>query len=158
MSNPLDGFTPHETADDAARQRRAETVVARMMGQDPFSQWLGIEVLAVSPGNCALRMTVRPEMANGFGVAHGGIAFSFADSAFAFASNSHGRVAVSVDTQIAHTRPVHAGDVLEAVATEEQVTERLGFYRVQVMRNDEPVALFRGTVYRKRDLHPVEES
>lgn len=135
-------------------QARAEAVVAGMMARDAFSQWLGVEVLRVGPGTAALRMTVRPEMTNGFGVAHGGITFSVADSALAFASNSHGRVAMSIDTQIAHAKAVHVGDVLVAEAAEESRTERLGFYRVRVTRGDEPVALFRGTVYRTRDQHP----
>ncbi len=137
-------------------QQRAERIVARMLANDPFSQWLGIELLSVGPGTAHLRMTVRAEMANGFGRTHGGVTYSFADSAFAFASNGHGRVAVSIDSQIAHTRAVQAGDVLEAVAVEEQLTNRLGFYRVQVTCGGEPVALFRGTVYRTHDAHPVE--
>jgi len=137
----------------AEAQARAEAVVAGMMARDAFSQWLGIDVLRVAPGEAQLRMTVRPEMVNGFGVAHGGITFSFADSALAFASNSHGRVAMSIDTQIAHARAVQVGDVLVAEAVEESRTERLGFYRVRVTRDDEPVALFRGTVYRTRDHH-----
>jgi acyl-CoA thioesterase len=143
---------------DAARHDRAQRIVAHMLANDPFSQWLGVEVLHVAPGAVTLRMTVRPEMSNGFGRTHGGITYSFADSAFAFASNGHGRVAVSVDSQIAHTQAVQAGDVLEAEAVEEQVTERLGFYRVQVTRAGAPVALFRGTVYRTKHHHPGFES
>ncbi|MDX2184035.1 MAG: hotdog fold thioesterase [Gemmatimonadaceae bacterium] len=135
-------------------QRRAQAIVREMMARDAFSQWLGIEVLHVAPGTAAIRMTVRPEMVNGFGRTHGGITYSFADSAFAFAANGHGRVSVSIDSQIAHTQEVRVGDVLEAIATEEQVTERLGFYRVQVTCRGTPVALFRGTVYRTRDEHP----
>lgn len=146
------------TVSDAARHDRAQKIVAQMLANDPFSQWLGVEVLHVAPGAVTLRMTVRPDMANGFGRTHGGITYSFADSAFAFASNGHGRVAVSVDSQIAHTQAVQAGDVLEAEAVEEQVTERLGFYRVQVTRGGAPVALFRGTVYRTKHHHPGFES
>lgn len=138
---------------EAERHERARRIVTHMLAHDPFSQWLGVELLHVAPGAVTLRMTVRPEMANGFGRTHGGITYSFADSAFAFASNGHGRVAVSVDSQIAHTRAVQAGDVLEAVAVEEQLTERLGFYRVQVTSGGSPVALFRGTVYRTRHHH-----
>jgi acyl-CoA thioesterase len=140
-------------ASDAEREARAQRIVGQMLANDPFSQWLGVEVVHVAPGTATLRMTVRPEMANGFGRTHGGITYSFADSALAFASNGHGRVAVSVDSQIAHTRAVQAGDVLEAVAVEEQRTERLGFYRVQVTCGGSPVALFRGTVYRTTQHH-----
>lgn len=143
---------------DAERHELARRIVAHMLANDPFSQWLGVELVQVAPGAVTLRMTVRPEMANGFGRTHGGITYSFADSAFAFASNGHGRVAVSVDSQIAHTRAVQADDVLEAVAVEEQLTERLGFYRVQVTCGGSPVALFRGTVYRTRHHHPGFDS
>lgn len=145
-------------ADAAGADARARRIVEHMLAHDPFSQWLGLTLVDVGVGRATVRMTVRPEMANGFGRTHGGIAYSVADSAFAFASNGHGRVAVSIDSQIAHTRPVAIGDVLEASAIEEQRTERLGFYRVQVTVGGAPVALFRGTVYRTKAVHPGVES
>ena len=123
-------------------------IVQKMMDQDAFSQWLGIHVLEVEEGRCVLQMTVRPEMTNGFHVAHGGITFSFADSAFAFASNSRGMHAVSIETNISHTAPVQAGDVLVAVATERQNGQRIARYDVDVCRNDKSVALFKGTVFK----------
>lgn len=137
-------------------QALAERVVAGMLARDAFSRWLGVELVAVGAGTATVRMTVRPEMLNGHGVAHGGITFSLADSAFAFASNSHGRVALSVDTQVAHVRAVRAGDVLEAQAIEEHLGGRLACYRVPVTCEGMPVALFRGTVYRTKDPHPDE--
>jgi len=100
-------------------------------------------------------MLVRPEMLNGFGVAHGGIAFSLADSAFAFACNTQGRIAMSIENSISYPASVHAGDLLTAVAEEEGATNRLGFFRVQVTnQRDETVALFRGTVYKTNQEHP----
>ncbi len=127
----------------------AVKVVARMYDNDPFSVWLGIERMEVLPGRCVLRMVVREEMLNGFGIAHGGITYSLADSALAFASNSHGIQAVSVETSISHTRPVKEGDVLTATATEVQRTERFARYDVRVANGQgKDVALFRGTVYR----------
>ena len=128
-------------------QGLAERVVASMMAKDAFSQWLGIEVVDVGPCRATVRMTVRDDMVNGFGVCHGGVPFSLADSALAFASNSHGRVTVSIDNSIAYPKPIAVGDVLTAQAQEESATNRLAFYRVTVRRSDEVVALFRGTVY-----------
>jgi acyl-CoA thioesterase len=127
----------------------AEKVVARMYDNDPFSIWLGIERIEVMPGRCVLRMNVRSEMLNGFTIAHGGITYSLADSALAFASNSHGIQAVSVETSISHTRQVKMGDVLTATATEIQRSERFARYDVRVVNAEgKEVALFRGTVFR----------
>lgn len=130
-------------------QDLAERVVARMIDHDPFSRWLGIERVHVAPGACTLRMTVGGEMLNGFGIAHGGITYSLADSCLAFASNSHGIQAVSVETSIAHTRPVKAGDELTATAVELERSNRFGRYDVRVTDGaGKTVALFRGTVFR----------
>jgi len=127
----------------------ATKIVSEMYERDAFSQWLGIERLEVGEGHCVLRMTIRKEMLNGFGIAHGGISYSFADSAFAFASNSHGRKSVSIETSISHTRPLKEGDVITAVAKLENLSNKLGIYRVVVKnQEDKVVALFKGTVYR----------
>lgn len=127
----------------------ATRVVDAMFNNDAFSQWLGIERVEDGAGRSVLRMTVRPEMTNGFGVAHGGITFSFADSAFAFASNSHGRKSVSIETSISHTVAVHPGDVLVATAVEEHLSNKIANYRVTVTNQDGVVvALFKGIVYR----------
>lgn len=136
-------------------QQLAERVVAGMLAQDAFSRWLGLEVTALGPGTCTCRMTVRGEMVNGFGVAHGGIVFALADSALAFASNTTGKVNVSIDNAISYPAPVHAGDVLTAAAEEESRSRRLGFFRVRVTnQNQQAVALFRGTVYQTTRDHP----
>ena len=127
-------------------------IVDLMYNNDPFSQWLGIERIEDGLGTNILRMTVRPEMANGFGIAHGGITFSLADSAFAFASNSHGNKSVSIECSINHVRAVHAGDVLTATATESSKSNKLGIYHVEVRNQDDVVvALFKGMVYRKSE-------
>ena len=95
-------------------------------------------------------MTVRPEMLNGFGIAHGGITFSLADSALAFACNSTGRKAVSIETSIAHTAPVKSGDTITAEAVEESRGNRIAHYKVTVKNQDDAiVGLFKGIVYRK---------
>jgi acyl-CoA thioesterase len=131
-----------------ARQR-----VQQMYRNDLFSQWLGIDVLEVRPGSCRITMTVREEMANGFGMAHGGITFSLADSAFAFASNSRGPQAVSIETSISHLRPVFSGETLVALARELHRSRSLGRYAVDIFKNgqDRPTALFTGTVFIKND-------
>jgi len=119
-----------------------------MMHADYFSQWLGIEVLETAEGSCRLRLQVRKDMLNGFGIAHGGITYSLADSALAFASNSHGPKSVSVETSISHTRSLREGDVIEAVAREEHRSNKIAVYTVQVTHEGDTVALFKGTVYR----------
>ncbi len=132
-------------------QRRAEELVGTMLAGDAFTRWLGIEVTRVAPAACVGRLRVREEMLNGFGVCHGGVTFSLADSVLAFASNTHGTVTVSVESGISYPAPVHAGDVLTAVAEEDGASSRFAFYRVTVRNQDElTVALFRGTVYRTR--------
>ena len=130
---------------------RPEQIFQQMFDKDPFSQWMGMELLAVGPGTCTLRMAVRKEMLNGFGVAHGGITFSLADSAFAFACNSHGRHAVSIHCTIEHVAPVREGDILTARATEENLGNSLSNYAIRVERADgTAVAFFRGVAYRKK--------
>ncbi len=123
----------------------------KMFDNDPFSQWMGMELVEVGMGSCTLRMTVRPEMLNGFGVAHGGITFSLADSAFAFACNSHGRHTVSIHCSIEHAAPVFAGDVLTAAATEDNLGNSISNYAIAVTKGEGiPVAFFRGVAYRKQ--------
>lgn len=126
-------------------------IFQKMFDHDPFSQWMGLELVAVGAGHCTLRMTVRPEMLNGFGVAHGGITFSLADSTFAFACNSHGRQAMSIHCSIEHVAPVRAGDVLTATAREEHLGNTISNYVIVVTgAGDAPVAFFRGVAFRKQ--------
>jgi acyl-CoA thioesterase len=123
-------------------------IVQKMFDNDAFSQWLGIVVEDISEGQCTLSMTVRKEMLNGFGIAHGSITYAIADSALAFASNSHGRQSVSIDTSINHIESLKEGDVITAIAHENSVKNKFGFYNVRVKKEDIIVALFKGTVYR----------
>jgi acyl-CoA thioesterase len=129
------------------RQSLAERVVSSMMARDAFSRWLGIEVVHVAPRRARVQMTVRADMLNGFGVCHGGVAYALADSALAFASNTRGRVTVSIENGITYPRPIGQGDVLTATAVEESATTKLGFFRVDVTRGEDVIALFHGTVY-----------
>ena len=125
-----------------------DQIVTKMLKNDPFSQWLGIQLNEIKPGYCQLEMIVRKEMLNGFQVAHGGIAYSLADSALAFASNSHGKQALSIDTSINHFEKVVENDELVATATEESLKPKVGCYRVEIKKQDKLVALFKGIVYR----------
>jgi acyl-CoA thioesterase len=135
-------------------QKLAERVVHGMLAKDEFSRWLGIELVEITPRRSTVRMTVRPEMVNGLGVSHGGIAYSLADSALAFAANTNGNVTVAIENSIGYPQPVHVDDTLTAVAEEESFTNRLGYYRVSVRNQDDLlVAIFRGTVYRTKRSH-----
>jgi acyl-CoA thioesterase len=127
----------------------AREVVSHMMDNDFFSQWLGIEVLDIKEGYSKIRMTVRKEMVNGFGIVHGGIPFSLADSAFAFACNNRNVLSVALDTSINFIKPVHAGDMLTAEAIELHNGKSTGLYHIHIMnQNDHLVAQFKGLCYR----------
>ncbi len=124
-------------------------VVDKMYNNDPFSKWLGIERIEDGAGKSVLKMTVRKEMLNGFGIAHGGITYSLADSALAFASNGHGRMSVSVETSISHTEQVKEGDILTTHVKEMSLSNKIGIYQITISnQNGDTVALFKGTVYR----------
>ena len=125
------------------------SVVEHMMQNDLFSQWLGIEVLDIKEGYSKIRLTVRSEMINGFGIVHGGIAFSLADSAFAFACNNRNNLSVALDTTINFTKPVHAGDELTAEAKEIHNGKSTGLYHISITnQRNHLVAFFKGTCFR----------
>ncbi len=131
------------------KDKLANDVVAKMMRDDLFSQWLGIEVLEVKEGYSKIKMTVRTEMINGFGIVHGGVAFSLSDSAFAFACNNRNVLSVALDTSINFTKPVHVGDVLTAEAKELHNGRSTGLYHITITnQHDHIVALFKGTCFR----------
>ncbi|MEO7210777.1 MAG: hydroxyphenylacetyl-CoA thioesterase PaaI [Chitinophagaceae bacterium] len=124
-------------------------VVEHMMENDLFSQWLGIDVLEVSEGASKIKMFVREEMINGFGIVHGGIAFSLADSAFAFACNNRNVLSVALDTAINFTKPVHVGDTLIAEAKEIHNGRSTGLYHIEITnQHAHLVAIFKGTCFR----------
>jgi acyl-CoA thioesterase len=125
------------------------SVVARMMREDLFSQWLQIEILEIEEGYSKIQMTLRHEMVNGFGVIHGGIAFSLADSAFAFACNNRNNLSLALDTSINFTKTMKPGDVLTAEAKEIHNGKNTGLYFVTLTnQNSEQVAVFKGTCFR----------
>lgn len=127
----------------------AKNVVNYMMEKDLFSQWLGIEVLEIKEGYSKIKMTVRKEMINGFGIVHGGIAFSLADSAFAFACNNRNVLSVALDTAINFIKTVHVDDVLTAETKEIHNGKSTGLYHITITNQKEHVvAVFKGTCYR----------
>ena len=119
------------------------------MKNDAFSQWLGIQVVSNTAGSAVLEMTVREEMTNGFNIAHGGITYSLADSALAFASNGGGKHSLSIETSIHHIEKVLAGDVISARASLVSETHKTAIYQIDITNTSgERVAWFKGTVYR----------
>ena len=126
-----------------------QEVVSHMMEHDLFSQWLGIEVLVIKEGYSKIKMTVRKEMINGFGIVHGGIAFALSDSAFAFACNNRNVLSVALDTSINFLKPVSVDDILTAEAKEMHNGKSTGLYHITITnQNDHTVALFKGTCFR----------
>ncbi len=127
----------------------AKKVVEHMMESDRFSQWLGINILEIAEGYAKIQMQVRDEMVNGFGIAHGGIAFSLADSAFAFACNNRNNLSVALDTSINFTKAVNTGDILTAEAKEQHNGRSTGLYLITITnQRNETVAHFKGTCFR----------
>jgi acyl-CoA thioesterase len=127
----------------------AQEVVDHMMDHDFFSQWMGIEVLDIREGYSKIKMVIRKEMVNGFGIVHGGIPFSMADSAFAFACNNRNNLSVALDVTISFTKAMHIGDTLTAEAKEIHNGRSTGVYLITITnQKDEHVALFKGTCFR----------
>jgi acyl-CoA thioesterase len=130
-------------------ENKAREVVDHMMDHDAFSQWLGIEVLQINEGYSKISMTIRKEMVNGFGIVHGGVPFSFADSAFAFACNNRNNLSVALDVTISFMKAVQIGDVLTAEAKEIHNGRSTGVYLITIHnQRDEQVSLFKGTCFR----------
>ncbi len=126
-----------------------EEVVSHMMENDFFSQWMDVKVLEIKEGYSKIQMSIRKEMVNGFGIIHGGIPFSLADSAFAFACNNRNNLSVALDVTITFMKPVNPGDVLTAEAKEIHNGRSTGVYLILVTNQDnEQVALFKGTCFR----------
>ncbi|WP_372368104.1 hotdog fold thioesterase [Candidatus Uabimicrobium sp. HlEnr_7] len=135
-------------------QKAPQDIVQKMMEKDAFSQWLGIEVIEVKPNSVIIKMQIRSDMVNGFGTCHGGITYSFADSALAFASNTHGNITVSIDNSISYPFAVYIDDILTAKAIQKSDNKAIAVYNVEVSNQKEQVvALFRGTVYKTKKQH-----
>ena len=128
-------------------------IVQGMLNNDAFSQLLGMEIKELELGYCQLNCPVTAQTTNGFGIAHGGLTYSLADSALAFAANSRGNQCVSIDTQIAHIAKVQLGDHLTATCKEIHRGKRTGVYEVHIEnQNNKLVAYFKGTVFISEQL------
>ncbi|ARN79359.1 thioesterase [Nonlabens spongiae] len=127
---------------------KGKDIPHKMLSLDPYSSWLGIEIISVEVGRVKLGMTIRPEMLNSMGKAHGGITYALADTAFGFTSNTHGKYAVSIETSINHIEALEKGDYITAECTLDKTKTKVGFNIVEVKRGEELVALFKGVVYR----------
>ena len=127
----------------------ANSVVNHMMENDAFSKWMGIEVLEIKEGYSKIKMSIRNEMVNGFGIVHGGIPFSLADSAFAFACNNRNNLSVALDTSITFTKSIHPGDTLIAEAEEIHNGRSTGVYVITITsQTGQQVSMFKGTCFR----------
>ena len=125
------------------------SIVEHMIQQDAFSRWLRIELLEIKEGYSKIKMMVRQEMVNTFQVAHGGVIFSLADSALAFACNNRNNSALALDCNISFLKQVNVGDELTAEATEIHNGRSTGVYSIGVFnQNKQQVALFKGTCFR----------
>lgn len=127
---------------------KPKAIVDKMMDKDAFSRWLGIEIIKIEEGYSLLSMKVSGEMLNGFSIAHGGISYSLADSALAFAANSRGIQSVSIETQISHLKPCKEGDNIVAEAKEISLSSKFARYLITIKREEEKIAVFYGTVFR----------
>jgi acyl-CoA thioesterase len=133
-----------------------EKIVEKMLVSDTFSKWMGLKVEEVGTGTCTLSMTVREDMLNGVGTLHGGVIFSAADSAFAFACNSHGRVTVALTVSISFYEAGKLGDVLTITAQETHLGNKTAHYNIEVFnQNGKNIATFKGTAYRTHLEHEI---
>ena len=124
-------------------------VLLLMLERDRFSHWLGLEIEEYREGYCRLHFQVKDEMLNGFDIVHGGVLFAASDSAFAFACNSYGKLAVALDASINFTRPVKPGELLVVEASEIHLGSKVGVYEVKTTNGKgEIMAHFKGTAYR----------
>jgi acyl-CoA thioesterase len=131
-------------------QRLADAVGRTMYAQDKASQVLGMVLEEIRPGHAKMRMVVREDMINGHDICHGGLIFTFADSAFAFACNARNRVTVAAGAEIHFLSPARKGETLVAIADERASAGRSGIYDIEVSEasSGRLIALFRGRAHR----------
>jgi acyl-CoA thioesterase len=132
-------------------------IAEHMLNNDAFSRWLGIKLEAIDEGFCELSMTAREEMLNGFYILHGGISYSLADSALAFAANAYGHHALSVETSISHHAKVQPNEEIRAVANPIFKGKKFSSFQVLVSKTSgELIASFKGSVYHAERLWNFE--
>ncbi len=129
----------------------------RLFKKDRFAEYVGIELLEVAPGKAKVCLEIRKEHLNGVDLVHGGTIFTLADFAFAVASNSHGTIALGINATISYLKAARGG-VLTAEAFEIAKNQKLATYRVDVTNDEnEVIAIFQGTVYRKKEKTVIPE-
>jgi acyl-CoA thioesterase len=134
----------------------AENNIRALAHIDPFSSWLQVQLLKIEPGYSRISMEVRDEMMNGFGIAHGGVTFAMADTAFGYASNGEGTITVALDVSISFPHPAYKGDVLIAEARRLSETRKTGLYLVEITNQQQQlIAVFKGTCYKTGKPHPT---
>lgn len=127
----------------------ANEVVQHMTQNDFFSEWLGVQVEEIREGYSRIRLSIRKEMINSFGIVHGGIPFSLADTAFAYACNNRNNLSVALDCSITFTKTINLGDTLVAEAQEIHNGRSTGVYLIAIRNQEQQqVALFKGTCFR----------
>lgn len=130
------------------KNEKSKEIIDLMMKNDAFSKWLGINIVSYEPGEVILQMTIKKDMLNGFGIAHGGITYALADSALAFAANGFGKKSVSIETSISHIAQLKEFDVITAIVQKKNSSKRIGVYHVDITnQKKELIASFKGTVY-----------
>lgn len=130
-----------------------QRIVEKLFKQDPFSNWMGVELISADIGYCKVRCEIRDDMTNGFGITHGGIIFSLADTALAFSASTLGRAALAIDNSISFTNKSVSGDILTGVSTSVNTTNRTGLFDVRIKNQDGTIiAMMKGTVYRTGDI------
>ena len=136
---------------DNEAQNIAAAVGEKMYAQDKAAQALGIKLLSIAPGYAKMSMLVREDMLNGFAICHGGMTFTLADTAFAYACNSRNQQTVALSCNITFAAAVYAGDTLTATAQESMLNNRTGLYDIIISnQKDIKVAFFRGNSYGTR--------
>lgn len=136
---------------DRESQKLAETIAARLIARDYAAQALGIKLEEVRPAYARMTMTVRGDMINVHGMCHGGLIFTLADSAFAYACNTTNVITVAQHCSITFVAPAMRGDVLTAVAEERHRQAQTGLSDVTVTnQSGETIAIFRGHSYQLR--------
>lgn len=124
-------------------------IVRELLINDPFSKWMGVEIIEVEKGSCTIKCPVNESMLNGFDVVHGGIIFSLADTALAFSAATEGRVALALDNSISYTKKAHLGDTLTARSEAVNITYRTGLFDIKVHnQSSDIIAVMKGMVYR----------
>ena len=130
-------------------KKSPQEVLDHLLNKDRFSRWMGLQIDEIRLGYCKLHFLVTNEMLNGLDMIHGGILFSAADSAFAFACNSYGIITLALEVNINFIKSVKAGEILTVEAVEIHFGSKIGIYDIRTINNlGELISLFKGTAYR----------